>query len=83
MNAFSVLKEKLIDSPIMIARYWYLPSKKIYDNFAKGAVLGQYKDKHFQPIHYASKTLIDTQENYTATEKELLAVVFEFDKFCS
>jgi hypothetical protein len=32
-------------------------------------------------IHYASKTLDDAQINYTTTEKELLAVVFSFDKF--
>ena len=52
-------------------------------DYAVGAVLGQRKDKHFQPIYYASKTLAGTQENYTTTEKELLAVVFAFDKFRS
>lgn len=39
------------------------------------------KTKHFQPIYYASKTLTSAQENCTTTEKELLAVVFAFDKF--
>jgi hypothetical protein len=34
-------------------------------------------------IYYASKTLMDAQINYTATEKELLAVVFALDKFRS
>ncbi|KAK5785492.1 hypothetical protein PVK06_040083 [Gossypium arboreum] len=48
-----------------------------------GAVLGQRRDKHFQPIYYASKTLTAAQENYTTTEKELLVVVFAFDKFRS
>ncbi|GJX64841.1 reverse transcriptase domain-containing protein [Tanacetum coccineum] len=42
---------------------------------SKGAVLGQRKTKHFQPIHYASKTMTDAQAHYTTTEKELLAVV--------
>ena len=46
-----------------------------------GAVLGQRKDKVFHSIYYASKTLTQTQINYTTTEKELLAVVFAFDKF--
>ncbi|GJZ94554.1 reverse transcriptase domain-containing protein, partial [Tanacetum coccineum] len=32
-------------------------------------------------IYYASKTLNNAQEHYTTTEKELLAVVFSFDKF--
>ncbi|XP_076909979.1 uncharacterized protein LOC143567441 [Bidens hawaiensis] len=52
-------------------------------DFTVGAVLGQRKDKHFHPIYYESKTLNDAQENYTTTEKELLAVVFAFDKFRS
>ncbi|KAD4385821.1 hypothetical protein E3N88_25990 [Mikania micrantha] len=52
-------------------------------DFAVGDVLGQRKDRHFHPIYYASKTLDDAQENYTTTEKELLAVVHAFDKFRS
>ncbi|GKC07909.1 putative nucleotidyltransferase, ribonuclease H [Tanacetum coccineum] len=53
-----------------------------FDNdYAVGAVLGQRIDNHFKPIHYASKTMNEAQENYTTTEKELLAVVFAFDKF--
>ncbi|GJQ94760.1 reverse transcriptase domain-containing protein [Tanacetum coccineum] len=47
------------------------------------AVLGQRKTKHFQPIHYASKTMADAQAHYTTTEKELLAVVYAFEKFRS
>ncbi|XP_027348016.1 uncharacterized protein LOC113859441 [Abrus precatorius] len=49
--------------------------------YVVGAVLGQRKDKHFHPIYYASKTLTIAQENYTITEKELLAVMFAFNKF--
>ncbi|GJZ47550.1 reverse transcriptase domain-containing protein [Tanacetum coccineum] len=48
---------------------------------AVGVVLGQRKTKHFQPIHYASKTMTDAQAHYTTTEKELLAVVYAFEKF--
>nr|GEX47642.1 reverse transcriptase domain-containing protein [Tanacetum cinerariifolium] len=47
----------------------------------KGLVLGQLKTKHFQPIHHASKTMTDAQAHYTTIEKELLAVVFAFEKF--
>ncbi|GJT45729.1 reverse transcriptase domain-containing protein [Tanacetum coccineum] len=46
-----------------------------------GAVLGQRIDGKFKPIYYASKTLNDAQAHYTTTEKELLAVVFSFEKF--
>ncbi|GKA51232.1 reverse transcriptase domain-containing protein [Tanacetum coccineum] len=46
-----------------------------------GAVLGQRIDGKFKPIYYASKTLNNVQEHYTTTKKELLVVVFSFDKF--
>ena len=48
---------------------------------SNGVVLGQRKDKIFHSIYYTSKTLTQTQINYTTTKKELLAVVFAFDKF--
>ncbi|GJT27682.1 retrovirus-related pol polyprotein from transposon TNT 1-94 [Tanacetum coccineum] len=34
-------------------------------------------------IHYASKTMNEAQTHYTTTEKELLAVVYAFEKFRS
>nr|GEV74350.1 hypothetical protein [Tanacetum cinerariifolium] len=50
-------------------------------DFVIGAVLGQRKSKHFQPIHYASKIMIEAQIYYTTTEKEMLVVVYAFEKF--
>lgn len=41
------------------------------------------KDERLHFIYYASKTLDVAQTNYATTEKELLAVVFTIDKFCS
>ena len=52
-------------------------------NFAIGAVLGQRKEGKPYVIYYASKLLDDAQINYTTTEKELLAIVYAFDKFRS
>nr|GEY30285.1 reverse transcriptase domain-containing protein [Tanacetum cinerariifolium] len=40
-------------------------------DFAIGAVLGQCQDKHFRPIYYASKTMIEAESNYTTMEKEI------------
>ncbi|GJZ18605.1 reverse transcriptase domain-containing protein [Tanacetum coccineum] len=51
--------------------------------YAIGAVLGQRIEKHFRPIHYASKTMTEAESNYTTTEKEMLAVVYAFEKFRS
>ncbi|GKC72635.1 reverse transcriptase domain-containing protein [Tanacetum coccineum] len=69
--------------PIIISPHWNVPFELICDasDFAVGAVLGQRIDGKFKPIYYASKTLNNAQEHYTTTKKELLAVVFSFDKF--
>ena len=85
LHAFNTLKEKLTQAPIMVAPDWDLPFELMCDasDFAVGAVLGQRRDRHFQPIYYASKTLTGAQANYTTTEKELLAVIFAFEKFRS
>ncbi|GJX45768.1 reverse transcriptase domain-containing protein [Tanacetum coccineum] len=83
IKAFKTLKLKLTQAPILVAPDWDLPFKIMCDasDFAVGAVLGQRKTKHFQPIHYASKTMTEAQAHYTTTVKELLAVVYAFEKF--
>nr|GEU38033.1 hypothetical protein [Tanacetum cinerariifolium] len=52
-------------------------------DFAIGVVLGQRQDKHFRPIHYASKTMTEAESNYTTSKKKMLAVVYAFEKFWS
>ena len=83
LRAFSVLKGKLISAPIAVAPDWSYPFELMCDvsDFAIEAVLGQKREKQFQVIYYASTTLNDAQLNYATTEKELLAIVFAFDKF--
>ncbi|GJZ83654.1 reverse transcriptase domain-containing protein [Tanacetum coccineum] len=85
MESFEILKMKLTEAPILVAPDWDLPFEIMYDasDFAMGAVLGQRKDKYFWPIHYASRTLSDAQTHYTTTEKELLDVVYAFEKLWS
>ncbi|GJX60190.1 reverse transcriptase domain-containing protein [Tanacetum coccineum] len=64
---------------------WNLPFELTCDasDFAVGTVLGQKNDKNFHPIYFARKTLNPAQQKDTVTEKELMAVVFAFDKFRS
>ena len=50
-------------------------------DYAMGAVLGQRTEKIFKAIYYASKTFNEAQENYSTTEKEMLAMVFSYEKF--
>ncbi|KAJ9536179.1 hypothetical protein OSB04_un000639 [Centaurea solstitialis] len=85
ISAFETLKRDLTNAPIMVPPDWDQPFEIMCDasDYAVGAVLGQRKNNHFQPICYASRTLNDAQENYTTTEKELLAVVFAIEKFRS
>ena len=83
LKAFTVLKDKLISAPIVVAPDWSFPFELMCDasDYAIGAVLGQKREKIFQVIYYASRMLNDAQLNYATTEKELLAIVFAFDKF--
>ncbi|GJY90199.1 reverse transcriptase domain-containing protein [Tanacetum coccineum] len=85
IQAFETLKKKLTEAPILIAPDWDLPFELMCDasDFAIGAVLGQRHEKHFRPIHYASKTMNEAESHYTTTEKEMLAVVYAFEKFWS
>nr|GEZ24053.1 hypothetical protein [Tanacetum cinerariifolium] len=85
IKSFQTLKKKLTEAPILIAPNWDLPFDLLCDanDFAIGAVLGQRHEKHFRPIHYASKMMTGAESNYTTTEKEMLAVVYAFEKFQS
>nr|GFC84544.1 reverse transcriptase domain-containing protein [Tanacetum cinerariifolium] len=77
--------KKLIEAPILIAPNWDQPFELMCDasDFAVGAVLGQRIEKHFRPIHYASKSMTQAESNYTTIEKEMLPVVYAFEKFRS
>ncbi|GJX11371.1 reverse transcriptase domain-containing protein [Tanacetum coccineum] len=83
IDAFQTLKKKLTEAPILVVPDWNLPFELMCDasDFAIGAVLGQQRSKHFQPIHYASKIMTEAQIHYTTTKKEMLAVVYAFEMF--
>ncbi|GJZ90642.1 reverse transcriptase domain-containing protein [Tanacetum coccineum] len=84
-KAFELLKEKLTCAPVIVSLNWNLSFELMCDasDFAVGAVLGQKDGKIFHPIYFSSKTLNHAQQKYTVTAKELMAVVFAFDKFRS
>ncbi|GJR08930.1 reverse transcriptase domain-containing protein [Tanacetum coccineum] len=86
---YEVIKQeviKLLDAGLIYPisnSPWDLPFEIMCDasDFVVGEVLGQRKTKHFQPIHYASKTMSEAQAHYTTMEKELLVIVYAFEKF--
>ncbi|KAI3708571.1 hypothetical protein L2E82_37828 [Cichorium intybus] len=92
VKAFNILKNKLVEAPILKPPDWTQPFEIMCDasDYAAGAVLGQKVDRKPVVICYASKTFSEAsktfseaQLNYTTTEKKLLAVVFALDKFRS
>ncbi|XP_075489513.1 uncharacterized protein LOC142528356 [Primulina tabacum] len=81
--AFEKIKKALVTAPIMIVPDWKEPFELMCDasDYAVGAVLSQRREKMFRAFYYASRTMDAAQQNYTTTEKKMLAVVFAFDKF--
>ena len=67
----------------MATPYWNKKFEIMCDasDFAMGTVLGQRIEKTFKVIYYASKTFNEAQENYSTTEKDMLAIIFACEKF--
>ena len=82
-NSFEEIKSKLVEAPIMAKPDWKKEFEIICNasDYAMGIVLGQKDDKVFKAIYYSSKTFNEAQENYSTTEKEMLAMVFACEKF--
>jgi hypothetical protein len=85
LAAFWTLKSALVSALIIQSPDWSQPFEIICDasDYAVRAVLGQRKEGQVHAVYYASKTLNGAQLNYATTEKELLVVVFAFEKFRS
>ena len=82
-STFEEVKSRLVLAPIMLTPDWKNEFEIMYDasDYAMGAVLGQGTEKIFKAIYYASKTFNEAQENYSTTEKEMLALIFACEKF--
>ena len=82
-SSFEEIKSRLVEAPIMAKPYWNNEFEIMCDasDYAMGAVLGQKTNKMFRAIYYASKTFNEGQENYSTTEKEMLAMEFACEKF--
>ena len=78
-----MMKQTLIEEPILQSPNWDLPFKITWDasDYAVRAVLGQRIVKKPTTIYYASKTLAEAQIKYSTTENELLTMVYSLEKF--
>ena len=73
-KAFEGLKLKLTTPPVLV--------ETDASSVAVGAVLAQKKeDKKTHPIQYASRTLSQAEREYSACEREAIAVIFALKKF--
>ena len=82
-RSFEEIKSRLVEAPIMAKPDWNKELEIMCDasDYAMGAVLGQRTDKVLRAIYYANKTFNESQENYSTTKKEMLAIVFACEKF--
>ena len=83
LEAFESIKGKLISTPVIAAPEWGKEFEIMCDvsDYVMGVVLRQRRNKVFKEIYYLSKTFNEAHENYSAIEKEMLAVVFAYEKF--
>ncbi|KAL3685682.1 hypothetical protein R1sor_003704 [Riccia sorocarpa] len=83
-EAFDLLKEKLSQGPILRSPNWNMIFHVHTDasGVAVGAVLAQPQDPKIDlPIYFASRTLNNSEKDYTTTEMEALTMVYAVKKF--
>lgn len=84
--AFGDLKSALTTAPILVPPDWARPFRVHIDasQHALGATLTQLDDEgRDRVLAYSSKKLTQAEQNYTANERELLALVWALRRFRS
>ena len=85
LKQFADLKQALVTAPILVFPNFKIPFHIQTDASQKaiGGVLLQKTDNLFKPVAFASRKLSDTERRYSATERELLALIYCYDQFNS
>ncbi|KAF9743553.1 Retrovirus-related Pol polyprotein from transposon, partial [Nosema granulosis] len=82
-EAFIRLKSELLSEKILFqpdySKHFYLETDA--SNVGLGAILSQLNGSEKMPIMYASRTLGETEKNYSISEKEMLAAIWGIEKF--
>ena len=79
-KAFSTLKQKLVEAPVLRTPDFKLPFVVTTDasDYAIGQVLQQDDGNGLRPVAYESRKLTPAEKNYAIHEKELLAIIHIF-----
>ena len=77
-TAFKDLKAAITAAPVLIPYHSEHETLVICDGSPEGLGGGLFQktDKGFQPVHYVSRTLTDTEKRYSQIEREALAAEF-------
>lgn len=82
-DSFNKLKDALVSAPILAVPDFGKPFVVHCDAsaYGLGGMLSQDIDGREHPIAYVSRSLNKAEQNYSATEREALAVIFAVEKF--
>ena len=83
LKSFNWLKQALVTAPILVFPRFDRPFFLQTDASGVGisGVLLQFIDGLFRPVAFCSKKLSITERGYSATERELLAIVYAHEQF--
>jgi len=76
VKSFEKLRSLLLSSPTVQPPDFSMPFEIMYDasDFAIGTILGQRVNRMPHVIYNASRTLTNTQKNYSTTEKDSCSI---------
>ena len=82
-EAFNTLKNTLVTAPVLAVPDFNKPFTVHCDasSYGIGGMICQNTDGHDHPIAFVSRSLSKAERNYSATEREALAVLFTVEKF--
>lgn len=81
--AFEKLKLSLCNAPTLKVYDPVLSTRVVCDasNYCVGAVLEQLCDKRWHPVEYYSKRLSSAERNYSATDREFVAIKLALERW--
>jgi hypothetical protein len=77
------LKHLLCNAPVLKVFDTLLPTRLICDasDFAIGSVLEQEHSTGWHPVEFMSKSLNSAEKNYSATDREFVAIRYSLEKW--